>query len=170
MRAVWQDDLKVSVIESGAYSKTFSPGTTEARPRDAPGPFPQDRAYLALRLDDRVPLVGCPAWVAVGVTECHASLVAAVAGRWHTGRAASADAGDCRGTRDDPWGVWRYGWRVFPLARVAARGAPHGGTGKGILLHSLTEGRGMPLANRITPANGDERAPVLPLLAAVKVH
>jgi len=53
---------------------------------------------------------------------------------------------------------------------VAARGAPHGGTGKGILLHSLTEGRGMPLANRITPANGDERAPVLPLLAAVKVH
>ena len=28
----------------------------------------------------------------------------------------------------------------------------------------------MPLANRTTPANGDERAQVLPLLDAVKVH
>jgi hypothetical protein len=44
------------------------------------------------------------------------------------------------------------------------------GKGKGLLIHSLTEGRGMPLANRTTPANGDERAQVLPLLAAVKVR
>ena len=36
--------------------------------------------------------------------------------------------------------------------------------------HSLTEGNGMPLANRTTPANGDERAQVLPLLDAVKVR
>jgi hypothetical protein len=40
----------------------------------------------------------------------------------------------------------------------------------GILLHRLTEGRGMPLAHRTTPANGDERAQVLPLLDAVKVR
>ena len=45
-----------------------------------------------------------------------------------------------------------------------------GGKGKGILIHRLTEGRGMPLANCVTPANGDERAQVVPLLDAVKVH
>ncbi len=34
----------------------------------------------------------------------------------------------------------------------------------------LTRFDGMPLANRTTPANGDERAQVLPLLDTVKVH
>jgi hypothetical protein len=67
-------------------------------------------------------------------------------------------------------GIWRRGWRFFPLARVGARASPRGGKGKGILIHSLTEGRGMPLANRTTPADGDERAQVLPLLDAVKVR
>jgi hypothetical protein len=38
-------------------------------------------------------------------------------------------------------------WRLF--ADVA-----RGRKGKGILIHSRTEGNGMPLANRITPANG----------------
>jgi hypothetical protein len=42
-----------------------------------------------------------------------------------------------------------------------------GGKGKGILIHSLTAAAGMPLANRTTPANGDERAQVLPRLDAV---
>ena len=42
-----------------------------------------------------------------------------------------------------------------------------GGKGKGILIHSLTDAAGMPLANRTTPANGDERAQVFPLLDAV---
>jgi transposase len=42
-----------------------------------------------------------------------------------------------------------------------------GGKGKGILIHSLTDAAGMPLANRTTPAKGDERAQVLPLLDAV---
>ena len=45
-----------------------------------------------------------------------------------------------------------------------------GGKGKGILIHSLTDAAGMPLANRTTPANGDERAQVLPLLAAVRLR
>jgi hypothetical protein len=34
-------------------------------------------------------------------------------------------------------------------------------------MHSLTDAAGMPLANRTTPANGHERAQVLPLLDAV---
>jgi hypothetical protein len=39
-----------------------------------------------------------------------------------------------------------------------------------MLIHSLTEGNGMPLAHRTTPANGDERAQGLPFLEAVKVR
>lgn len=39
-----------------------------------------------------------------------------------------------------------------------------GGKGKGILIHTLTDAAGMPLANRTTPANGNEQAQVLPLL------
>ena len=34
--------------------------------------------------------------------------------------------------------------------------------GQGSLIHSLTAGHGMPWANRITPANGDEQAQVVP--------
>jgi IS5 family transposase len=42
-----------------------------------------------------------------------------------------------------------------------------GGKGKGILIHTLTDAAGMPLAHRTTPANGNERAQVMPLLDAV---
>ena len=59
---------------------------------------------------------------------------------------------------------------LFPPGKGGGEGVAHGGKGKGILIHSLTEGRGMPLANRTTRANGDERAQVVPLLDAVKVH
>jgi IS5 family transposase len=45
-----------------------------------------------------------------------------------------------------------------------------GGKGKGLLIHSLTDAAGMPLANCTTPANGDERAQVLPLLDAVRLQ
>jgi Transposase DDE domain len=38
------------------------------------------------------------------------------------------------------------------------------------LIHSLTDAAGMPLANRATPANGTERAQVLPLLDAVRLR
>src|SRR6516165_8569584 len=58
----------------------------------------------------------------------------------------------------------------FPPGKGGGEGVARGGKGKGILIHSLTEGHGMPLAHRTTPANGDERAQVLLLLAAVKVH
>ena len=45
----------------------------------------------------------------------------------------------------------------------------HGRKGKGILIHSLTEAGGMPLAACTTPANGNERAQVMPLLDAVTI-
>ena len=59
---------------------------------------------------------------------------------------------------------------LFPPGKGGGEGVARGGKGKGILIHSLTDGGGMPLANRTTPANGDERAQVMPLLDAVKVH
>ena len=59
---------------------------------------------------------------------------------------------------------------LFPPGKGGGAGVAHGGKGKGILIHSLTDGGGMPLANRTTPANGDERAQVLPLLDAVKIR
>src|SRR5262245_23152732 len=57
---------------------------------------------------------------------------------------------------------------LFPPGKGGGEGVARGGKGKGILSHSLTDGGGMPLANRTTPANGDERAQVLPLLDAVR--
>ena len=59
---------------------------------------------------------------------------------------------------------------LFPPGKGGGEGVAHGGKGKGILIHSLTDGGGMPLANGTTPATGDERAQVIPLLDAVKVH
>jgi len=59
---------------------------------------------------------------------------------------------------------------LCPPGKGGGKGVAHGGKGKGILIHRLTDGGGMPLANRTTPANGDERAQVLPLLDAVKVR
>src|SRR5919206_2455767 len=59
---------------------------------------------------------------------------------------------------------------LFPPGKGGGEGVARGGKGKGMLIHSLTEGNGMPWANRTTPANGDERAQVLPLLDAVQVR
>jgi len=59
---------------------------------------------------------------------------------------------------------------LFPPGKGGGEGVARGGKGKGILIHSLTEASGMPLANRTTPANGDERAQVLPLLDAIKLR
>jgi transposase len=46
----------------------------------------------------------------------------------------------------------------------------YGRKGKGILIHSLTDAAGMPLAARTTPANGDERAQVIPLLDSLHIR
>ena len=59
---------------------------------------------------------------------------------------------------------------LFPPGKGGGEGVARGGKGQGILSHSLTEGGGMPLAHHTTPANGDERAQVLPLLDAVQVR
>ena len=59
---------------------------------------------------------------------------------------------------------------LFPPGKGGGEGVARGGKGKGILIHCLTAGDGMPLAHRTTPANGDERAQVAPLLDAVKVR
>ena len=59
---------------------------------------------------------------------------------------------------------------LFPPGKGGGTGVAHGGKGQGILSHRLTEGHGMPLAHRTTPAHGDERAQGVPLLDAVKVY
>jgi Transposase DDE domain len=58
----------------------------------------------------------------------------------------------------------------FPPGKGGGDGVARGGKGKGILIHSLTGAAGMPLANRTTPANGNERAQVLPLLDAIRLR
>ena len=45
-----------------------------------------------------------------------------------------------------------------------------GRTGQGRLIHRLTDAAGRPLANRTTPANGHERAQVMPRLDAVHLR
>jgi hypothetical protein len=37
------------------------------------------------------------------------------------------------------------------------------------LIHTVTEGNGLPLANRTTAANGNEREQVLPLIDSIKI-
>jgi hypothetical protein len=46
----------------------------------------------------------------------------------------------------------------------------YGRKGKGILIHSLTDGAGMPLSARTTPAKGNERAQVIPLLDTLHIR
>jgi transposase len=67
---------------------------------------------------------------------------------------------------------WEYGAvdGAFSPGKGGGEGVARGGKGKGVLIHCLTAGDGMPLAYRITPANGDERAQVMSLLDAVNVR
>ncbi len=58
---------------------------------------------------------------------------------------------------------------LFPPGKGGGEGVKYGHKGKGILIHTLTDGNGMPLANRTTPANGSETDQVIPLLDSVKV-
>ena len=58
---------------------------------------------------------------------------------------------------------------LFPPGKGGGDGVAYGGKGKGILIRTLTEGSGMPLSNRTTPANGSETDQVIPLLDSVKV-
>lgn len=58
---------------------------------------------------------------------------------------------------------------LFPPGKGGGNEVAHGYKGKGILIHTLTEGSGMPLANCTTAANGSEREQILPLLDKVKL-
>jgi IS5 family transposase len=58
----------------------------------------------------------------------------------------------------------------FPPGKGGGEGVAYGRKGKGILIHSLTDGAGMPLSSCTTPANGDERAQVIPLLDTLQVR
>ena len=59
---------------------------------------------------------------------------------------------------------------LVPPGKGGGAGVARGGKGKGSLLHRLTEGGGMPLAHRTPPAQGDERAQVVPWLEAVQIR
>ena len=58
----------------------------------------------------------------------------------------------------------------FPPGKGGGEGVAYGRKGKGILIHSLTDAAGMPLAMCTTPDNGDERAQVIPLLDNLHVR
>ena len=58
---------------------------------------------------------------------------------------------------------------LFPQGIGGGEDVAYGYKGKGILIHTLTDGNGMPLSNRTTAANGSEREQVMPLLKSVLV-
>jgi hypothetical protein len=58
----------------------------------------------------------------------------------------------------------------FPPGKGGGEGGAYGRKGKGLLIHSLTDGAGMPLSTRTTLANGNERAPVLPWLDTLHIR
>lgn len=58
---------------------------------------------------------------------------------------------------------------LFPPGKGGGEGVGYGYKGKGILIHSITEAQGMPVAVITTPANRDERQQVLPMLAQIRL-
>jgi transposase len=63
----------------------------------------------------------------------------------------------------EPWSA------LFPPGKGGGNGVAHERKGKGVLIHLVTEGNGMPITACVTPANGDERQQVLPLLNTINV-
>ena len=58
---------------------------------------------------------------------------------------------------------------LFPPGKGGGDGVAYGYKGKGILIHSITDANGMPIVAITTPANGDERQQVLPMLAQIRL-
>ena len=58
---------------------------------------------------------------------------------------------------------------LFPPGKGGGEGVNYGYKGKGILIHSITDANGMPVVAITTPANGDERQQVLPLLDKIRL-
>lgn len=59
---------------------------------------------------------------------------------------------------------------AFPPGKGGGEGVAHGYKGKGVLIHSIVDANGMPLCVSVTPANGNERAQVCPMLDGLCVH
>ncbi len=59
---------------------------------------------------------------------------------------------------------------LFPPGKGGGEGVGVGFKGKGVLIHTFSAADGMPLCCTTTPANGSERAQVVPLLDGVKVE
>ena len=57
----------------------------------------------------------------------------------------------------------------YPPGKGGGEDVAYGYKGKGILIHTLTDGNGMPLSNSTTAANGSEREQVMPLLKSILV-
>jgi hypothetical protein len=57
-----------------------------------------------------------------------------------------------------------------PPGTGGGEGVASGRQGQGILIHSLTDAAGMPVSACTTPANGDERAQVIPRLETLHVR
>lgn len=58
---------------------------------------------------------------------------------------------------------------LFPPGKGGGEGVTYGYKGKGILIHSITDANGMPVVAITTPANGDERQQVLPMLGQIRL-
>ena len=58
---------------------------------------------------------------------------------------------------------------LFPPLNGGGEGVSYGYKGKAILIHSITDANGMPVVAITTPANGDERQQVLPMLAQIRL-
>lgn len=59
---------------------------------------------------------------------------------------------------------------LFPPGKGGGDGVDYGFKGKGVLIHSLVDAQGMPLAVSVTAANASERDQVLPLLESIKIR
>ncbi|MEH1905996.1 MAG: hypothetical protein V7L04_32615 [Nostoc sp.] len=60
-------------------------------------------------------------------------------------------------------------FQLFLPSKGGGEDVAYAQKGKEILIHTVTDGNGMSLANRTTPANGSEKDQVMPLLDSVKV-
>jgi transposase len=58
---------------------------------------------------------------------------------------------------------------LFPPGKGGGEGVGYGYKGKGILIHTITDANGMPVVATTTPANGDERQQVLPMLVQIRL-
>ena len=59
---------------------------------------------------------------------------------------------------------------LFPPGKGGGKGVDYGFKGKGLLIHLIVDGNGMPLSALTTAANGNEREQVEPLLEQLQVQ